>query len=150
MNKLEGLSNEAFEHFWSEVEYNEIVALRVTGTSMTPFLLDGGSIVYIVKKEQYHYKRGGIYLYRREDGSYVLHRIYQILDDEWLLMNGDAQVFLEKLHKSQIVAEVVQILRKKRIITPNNHGYQCLVWIWRHCRRLRPYFAKGIKILRRK
>lgn len=150
MDDLLGLSTEAFSILWEGIGYNDIFPLRVTGTSMVPFLLDRQSVAYITKKEKYHCKRGDIYLYQREDGAFVLHRIYRVLDEEWFLMNGDSQVYLERVHRNQIKAECVKIRRTRKLIHCSNPFYRLCVRLWQSIRRFRPYLFQGKNIVQRK
>lgn len=85
------------------------VPLVVTGNSMTPFLKDGKDIVWLCACKESDYKRGKILLFRRKDGSLVLHRVKKALESGELIMNGDAQSWCEKINKSQVVAVVSEI-----------------------------------------
>ena len=65
-----------------------VFPLTVTGSSMAPLLKDGRSTVLLTK--DFVPKRGRILLFRRRDGSLILHRVRKI-DGNTLVMNGDAQ-----------------------------------------------------------
>lgn len=85
------------------------VPLYVSGNSMTPFLADGQDIVRLRACTQEDFRRGRILLFRRDDGSLVLHRIIKLLPDGMLLMNGDAQSWCEKTDRKHAIAAVYEI-----------------------------------------
>ena len=64
------------------------VELTVTGRSMEPMLHDGVSRVRLAAPRKL--RRGDLPLYRRADGSYVLHRITAV-DADGVTCCGDAQ-----------------------------------------------------------
>lgn len=68
------------------------VELTVTGRSMEPMLHDGVSRVRLAAPRKL--RRGDLPLYRRTDGSYVLHRITAV-DADVVTCCGDAQWTLE-------------------------------------------------------
>ncbi len=68
--------------------------LPIKGTSMNPLLYQNRDFV-ILKKPELPLAVGDIPLYRRNDGSFVLHRIVGI-DENGYVMCGDNQFLLEK------------------------------------------------------
>ena len=68
--------------------------IPITGTSMNPLLYQNRDFVKIVKP-QLPLKLGDIPLYRRNDGSFVLHRVVGIKDNGEYIMCGDNQFILE-------------------------------------------------------
>ena len=74
------------------LEAGALVPLRVTGTSMAPFLRDRRDMVYLRSPALLPYREGDILFFRRRDGSLVLHRLWQA-EGERLVMNGDAQTW---------------------------------------------------------
>ena len=69
------------------------VELTVTGRSMEPMLHDGVSRVRLAAPRKL--RRGDLPLYRRADGSYVLHRI-TAMGADGVTCCGDAQWTLER------------------------------------------------------
>ncbi len=68
--------------------------IPITGTSMNPLLYQNRDFVKIVKPTL-PLKIGDIPLYRRNDGSFVLHRVVGIKDNGEYIMCGDNQFLLE-------------------------------------------------------
>ena len=74
------------------------------GTSMWPLLIEGKRRVKITAAEGKMLKKGDIVLYRRTDGTLVLHRIMKIEEDGFRVC-GDHQWKLdEKVQEEQILA----------------------------------------------
>lgn len=74
------------------------------GTSMWPLLVEGKCRVKITAAEGKMLKKGDIVLYRRTDGTLVLHRIMKIEEDGFRVC-GDHQWKLdEKVQEEQILA----------------------------------------------
>ena len=74
------------------------------GTSMWPLLTEGKCRVKITAAEGKMLKKGDIVLYRRTDGTLVLHRIMKIEEDGFRVC-GDHQWKLdEKVQEEQILA----------------------------------------------
>ena len=118
------------------------VPLYVSGSSMTPFLLDGRDIVWLRRCTKADLKRGQILLFKRSDESLVLHRVKKVLPDGRLLMNGDAQNWCETVQESSVIAAVYGLERdgKKRqcsspFLTVRNFFWQLLM-------PLRPYIMR--------
>lgn len=108
-----------------------VVPLVVSGGSMLPFLADGRDTVYLRRAEGL-LRRGQIALYRRDGGSYVLHRVASRRKDGYVML-GDAQTQLEYgVQPSQLVAVVEAVDRKGRRLTPRSACWRfyATVWLW--------------------
>ena len=68
--------------------------IPITGTSMNPLLYQNRDFVKIVKPYS-PLKTGDIPLYRRADGTFVLHRVVGIKENGEYIMCGDNQFILE-------------------------------------------------------
>ncbi len=68
--------------------------IPITGTSMNPLLYQNRDFVRIIKPVL-PLKLGDIPLYRRDDGTFVLHRVVGIKADGGYIMCGDNQFILE-------------------------------------------------------
>lgn len=87
-----------------------VFTLRPRGDSMRPTVVPGRDSVSVVKWEG-EASLYDILLYKRADGSFVLHRVLGI-EEGGFVMCGDNQVVLEKgVVPEQIVGVVSEILR---------------------------------------
>ena len=103
--------------------------ITVPGNSMKPTLLDRVSRVRLKAIEDP--KRGDMVLYRRDNGTYVLHRIVKESEDGTFVFCGDAQYQLEKgIRREQMLAVVSDFSRRAKWRSCDDPVYQC--W-WRIC-----------------
>ena len=102
------------------------------GTSMLPMLHDMGDKVEIAEAKG-PLKKYDLPLYRRSDGSFVLHRVVRRpAGDGSYTMCGDNQWHLERgVRHENIVGVVVSFERKGRHIKVDNPLYRlyCIVWV---------------------
>ena len=91
------------------LEAGASVPLRVTGSSMVPFLRDRRDLVFLRAPRFLPYQPGDILLFRRAGGQLVLHRLRKVRGDGTLLLNGDGQTWLETASQEQVLAVVEHI-----------------------------------------
>ncbi len=139
----------ALLRIFEEAEDHAVIPLMVTGASMSPFLLDRRSMVFLERDRAYVPRRGDIVLFVRADGTLVLHRVVRRLEDGQLRINGDAQRWTEIIHESQVMAHVVRFCRTKRQTDVRQPGYRFLVRLWMPLRPLHPRLWRMMDIVRR-
>ena len=108
-------------------EGKQDLPVPVTGNSMCPFL-HPGDIVYLNRYTEL--EKGDIVLFTRPDGSFVLHRIYQIKKDGSYLILGDNQMLPEPVPAERIHAIVTSVRIKEKVITPKSLRWQCYAKLW--------------------
>lgn len=92
------------------------------GISMLPLIRPGQDSVILVSPRDL--KKTDIVLYKRCDGSFVLHRIMLIQKDNYI-MCGDNQNYLERdIKKEQILALVKDIYRDGEKINTETDEYK--------------------------
>lgn len=102
--------------------------LTVTGYSMMPMLRNRRDSVVLITP-QAACKLGDIILYRRENGSYVLHRIIALREDGYICC-GDNQAEREPVGQEQILAVVEGFNRKGKYYSVKHFGYRLYADIW--------------------
>ena len=80
------------------------------GTSMRPTIIQGEDCVVLVEVEQL--SKYDIVLYTRKSGQFVLHRIMNIKDGQYIMCGDNQHDFEYGIERSSIIA-VVQEVRKK-------------------------------------
>lgn len=108
-----------------------VLPLYVSGSSMNPFLISRRDIVYLNAFKESDLSKGSIILFKRKDGSLVLHRIRKILDEGRVQVNGDAQTWCETVNKSQILATVIEIERKGKRKKADSFYWNSINSLWK-------------------
>lgn len=103
--------------------------LTVTGNSMSPFLIHGRDTVYLSRLTR-PARRGDILLYRRDNGGYVLHRVYAVTPKGYTMV-GDAQTELETgIRPDQVIAIVTRAVRKEQELGPGSFWWDFFETQW--------------------
>ena len=122
--------------------------LTVTGRSMLPLLLDRVSRVKLKAITEPRF--GDMIFYRRDSGTYVLHRLISCDPDGTYTMCGDGQTVLEpRLRRNQMIALVHSFARHNKWRDCDAPVYN--LW-WRiHVadRPLRHLWKRGVRFLKR-
>lgn len=119
------------------LEEAECVPLVISGGSMTPFLVHGRDTVYLSKVGR-PLKRGDMILYRRDNGDYILHRIYRVEKETYSLV-GDAQTAIERgIRPNQVLAVVTAVRRKGKLLQPGDFWWDFFQKVWIRMVPLRP------------
>lgn len=106
------------------------VVVPISGTSMWPLLQEGKSRVQIVARDKRQLRKGDIVLYRRCDGTFVLHRIVKVQKDSFLLC-GDHQFRpLEQVQEAQIMGVAQGFFRNGRYFDEKTWWYRLYKLFW--------------------
>ena len=102
----------------------------VRGTSMWPLLKEGKTRVQVEVKEGKQVRKGDIVLYRRKDGTLVLHRIMKVEEDGFRVC-GDHQWKLdEKVQEEQILAIAQGFFKNGNYIDEKTWWYRLYKRFW--------------------
>lgn len=119
--------------------------LSPRGTSMLPLLREGRDSVVLVAKK--HLKKRQICLYRRADGSFVLHRILSFDKAGQPVFCGDNQMKREYGIKNEdVIAVVVAVYRgeKRKNTTDLSLRFYSFFHCLMPCRRL-SFFLRRVR-----
>ena len=141
MTEIEPMIQKAFDN---GEDFNLITA----GTSMLPMLRDREDTVVLSQKKG-KLKKYDLPLYKRADGSFVLHRIVGKGKDGYK-MSGDNHPMIEyPVKDEQIIAVVSAYIRDGKRISIDSLGYK--IYCRWHCnikkplRKFRAIIAKAVK-----
>ena len=124
------------------------VDLTTTGNSMRPMLLHRVSKVRLAAPRPL--RRGDIPLYRRDNGTYVLHRV-MALEGERYTLCGDHQWHPEPgIRQDQVLAVVTDFCRRSRWVSCVAPGYRLYWKIWVAIRPLRRLVIGGMRRIARR
>lgn len=117
------------------------------GISMLPMLREGKDSVVLMPLPD-SLKRYDIPLYLRQDGTYVLHRIVELGDTFTCL--GDNQFVTETgVTREQMIGVVTGFYRDGRYHSVESLPYRMYRCLWYRSRRLRHFWRRGVRWLRR-
>lgn len=126
------------EEYRALLQTVDVLPLRITGSSMTPFLVPGRDSVLLTRPPE-TLRRGDIALYRREGGAYVLHRVYRREGENGYAMLGDAQQCVEHgVRREQIIAVVQSAERKGKQQQKGCFWWEFFARVWPRLVPLRP------------
>ena len=118
------------------------VTIPVKGYSMLPFIRGGKDLV-VLEKADADLRADDIVLFHigpLAGGRYVMHRILSIDGDAVDIMGDGVPKNNEHVHRNQIYAKAVEILRGgKRPVDPYAPGQLRLVHFWQWLRPIRRY-----------
>lgn len=117
------------------------VPLNVTGLSMMPLLKQRRDTVWLVSCDVDKIKKGDILLFERNNGKPVLHRVRKI-ENDLLIMNGDALSYSETIEKRQVVAYVKKIVRKGKTIDTGSKKLKAWNKLWNLTLHIRPILRR--------
>ncbi len=118
------------------IERGGSAKLKVSGFSMYPLVASRRDSVLLVKADDI--KVGDVPLYKRDDGSYILHRIVGEKNGAFYTM-GDYETKKEyPVYPEQIVAKASGFYRKEKFIDCNSRWYKLYRFFWTHTLFFRP------------
>lgn len=107
---------------------NKDFVMPINGTSMEPFLHKNDLVVL---RNCNDIKKNDIVLYKRNNGQYVLHRIFSIKKEYYVLL-GDHQTIKEyPIYKEQIIAKVVGVKKENKDVNLNSFKYKLYLLFFR-------------------
>jgi hypothetical protein len=123
LNKEVGL-DDVMQIIAEKLEAGGSVTFNPKGTSMLPMLRDGDDTV-VLSKPKGRLHLFDLPLYRRKDGSYVLHRVVNFGSDGSYTMCGDNQFAVEKgITDDDVIGVVTAFYRKGKPYTVDSMKYR--------------------------
>lgn len=118
-----------FEEIDRMLQNGHSVTMRAKGNSMFPFIRSERDSVVLQKMK--NMAVGSIVLARLQNGSYVLHRVYQ-LEKEGMVLMGDGNLCAtERCRRNEVVGVVVKIIRDGRYVDCTSRKELLKAWMWR-------------------
>ena len=125
------------------LEQGRRVTIPVKGYSMLPFIRGSKDLVVLEKADGDRLRADDIVLFHMgpaDGGRYVMHRILSVEGDAVDIMGDGVPKNYEHVHRNQVLAKAVEILRDgKRSVDPYSPGQLRLVHFWQRLRPLRRY-----------
>ena len=99
------------------------------GVSMRPLIRQGKDLMIIEKRGNYRLKKHDIVLFERSNGSLVLHRISDVLEDGYMIL-GDNCIDKEYVREESVLGLMTGLLRNGKKIDLDSIGYKTYVKFW--------------------
>ena len=123
------------------------VIVPARGNSMRPLVRNAKDSVILTAYKGQPVGVGDAVFYRRNNGTYVLHRIVNVDKYGKLILMGDNQCIEEKgIHTEDIVAIPVAFIRGEKPIYCDSLGYKRYAKFWAKTRFLRRVYRKYFQI----
>lgn len=111
------------------------------GMSMFPFLVSDRDSV-ILEKVEGNLKPLDIVLFRRKNGTYILHRIIKCKNSSFDIVGDNETLIEQDVTLDQIVAKASHLIRNGKNISCENKSYRLLSRLWLLLLPLRPWIVK--------
>ena len=99
------------------------------GTSMLPLLRQGIDSVALRSLDRPP-RKFDILFYKRQDGSYILHRVKKVTK-EGLVLWGDNHTMLEYgITEENIIGYAARVFRGDKELDCQGFGYRAYLWLW--------------------
>jgi len=118
--------------------------IKISGFSMYPLVTNWRDSVLLTKADVI--KKGDVPLIKRDDGSYVLHRVVRI-DGKILGLRGDYEQKIEyPIPSDNVVAVAKGFYRNEKFISCDSFGYKLYKAFWMNTVWIRPAILKVLAI----
>ena len=114
------------------------------GTSMLPLIRPKKDSIFIKKGIP---KKYDVVLYKRDDGKYILHRILNVVNDEYVIC-GDNQFVKEYgINNKHILGVMEGFYRDNRYVDVGSLRYKMYVYIWCKSFRVRRFIMRSFEVI---
>lgn len=105
--------------------------IPTVGTSMLPLLKEGKTRVEVEARSQKPLKKGDVVLYKKNDGTLVLHRIIKAENEDAVTVLGDHQFKnAEQVDKTQIIAVARGFFINGKYVDEKTRWYRVYSKVW--------------------
>ena len=122
--------NKESSTFEEEIEKHGQLIYTNVEDSMLPLLRQGKDVFVISRKPEGRLKKYDVPLYRRDDGTCVLHRVLKVREDDYVLC-GDNRCWRETGIKDRhVIGVMTAVIRDGKTIPVTDLGYRLYVHLW--------------------
>lgn len=120
-----------------------------SGVSMLPCIRPKLDMLHLAKPE-HDIKKYDVLLYKRKNGTYILHRVMEVKSDSYVLCGDNQWVLEHGITDEQVLGVLRGFYRgKKYIDCQKNHLYHFYVKLWCFSLGIRRWFLRGMNLMRR-
>lgn len=99
------------------------------GDSMKPLIRQGKDLL-VIERTRGRLKKYDVPLYRRESGQYVLHRILQVRERDYVICGDNRWQKEYGITDQQIIGVLTSVIREGKTVSVTDRKYQFYVHLW--------------------
>ena len=126
-----GISNEKYFDAHESLTYSNV------GVSMLPLLRQGRDLFTVEKKGEARCKVGDVVLYRRPPSHYVLHRIIEVREKDYVILGDNCVAKEYGITDGDILGVMTGYVRNGKEHSVREAGYRIYRYLWIHTATLR-------------
>ena len=116
--------------FEQELEKHGTLIYTNVGDSMLPLLRQGKDLFIISRKPEGRLKKYDVPLYKRDDGTYVLHRILKVRKDDYVLCGDNRWRKETGITDRHVIGVLSAVIRDGKTISVTDWKYRLYVHLW--------------------
>lgn len=124
-------------------KYQRLVRTNV-GVSMLPLLRQGRDLFIVEKRGPGRLKAGDVVLYRRPPDKYVLHRIVQVREKDYVILGDNCVKREYGITDDDILGVMTGFVRDGKQHTVTERGYRLYRFLWLHGAPMRVFLKKAV------
>ena len=118
------------------------------GDSMLPLIRQGRDIL-VIERSQGRLKKYDVPLYRRDSGQYVLHRVLQVRENDYVLCGDNRWSKEYDITDRHILGVLTAVVRNGKELPVTDWRYRLYVRLWCDLFPLRAFLLKGLHVWKR-
>ena len=130
-------NNNSLTTFEEVIQQHGVLIYENVGDSMMPLIKQGRDKMVIVKKPEGRLKKYDVPLYKRDNGQYVLHRIVEVRENDYVIVGDNRWALEYGITDEQIIGVLSAVIRKGKTLSVTDRQYQRYVSLWCGCLSLR-------------
>lgn len=120
-------NRKTYEEYLAE---NGKLTYTFSGVSMNPMLKQGRDLFTVKKKTKERCKKYDVVLYRRPTDQYVLHRIVEVREQDYVILGDNCIAKEYGITDEDILGVLTEFLRAGKKISADNKWYQIYARLW--------------------
>ena len=114
------------------------------GISMLPLLRQGRDLFIVEKRGPERLKAGDVVLYRRPPDKYVLHRIVEVREKEYVILGDNCANREYGITDGDILGVMTGFVRDGKQHAVTERGYRLYTWLCLHGAGLRIFLKRAV------
>lgn len=133
-------NSKTYEEYLAE---NGKLTYTFSGVSMNPMLKQGRDLFTVKAKTSERCKKYDVVLYRRPPHQYVLHRIVEVREQDYVILGDNCIAKEYGITDDDILGVLTEFLRAGKKISVNNKWYQFYARFWYKIYPVRKFLKKA-------